>query len=62
MFNLGGFVPARFGQWSKDPFWALGMFGIGYYFGEYIFLGHKMQVSLASPDPHRYIYQPANEH
>jgi hypothetical protein len=62
MFNLGGFVPKRFGQWSKDPVWAFVTFGIGYWFGEYIFLGHKLQVALNSPDPHRYLYSPQLEH
>lgn len=60
MFNIGGFVPARFGQWSKDPAWALAMFGFGYYWGEYIFLNQKFRV--ATPDPHRYLYSPALEH
>jgi hypothetical protein len=62
MFNFGGFVPAKLGQWSKDPAWAFLMFGVGYYFGEYVFLGHKLQVALGSVDPHRYVYQPANDH
>lgn len=55
MFNFGGFVPARVGQWGKDPAWALLTFCIGFYFGEYVLLGYKMQTSLNSPDPHRYL-------
>ena len=61
-FNLGGFVPARLGQWGKDPAWSLLAFTIGYYLSEYVCLGVKMQASLKSPDPHRYIYQAANDH
>lgn len=60
MWNLGGFVPARFGQWGKDPAWAFAMFGIGYYWAEYIFMNKKLSVSTA--DPHRYLYNPAAEH
>ena len=62
MFNWGGFVPAKFGQWSKDPAWSLLMAAAGFYFGEYVFLSFKMQSVLNSPDPHRYLFQAANEH
>ena len=62
MFGFGGFVPSRFMQWGKDPAWALLSFGVGYYLGEYVFLGYKLQTSLNHADPHRYLYSPANEH
>ena len=60
--NLGGFVPRRFNQFSKDPAWMIAAFALGYWPAEYIFLLHKLRAGSYVHDPHRYVYQPKNEH
>jgi len=59
--NLGGFVPRRFNQFSKDPAWMIAAFALGFWPGEYLCLMHKMKHGSLVPDPHRYIFQPKNE-
>jgi hypothetical protein len=62
VFNLGGFVPRKFNQFSKDPFWAMLSFSLGYWFGEYYFLNRKLNSGAVVYDPKRYMYSPKTDH
>jgi len=59
--NLGGFVPRRWAQFSKDPVWALLAFTGGYWLAEYAFISLKLNNPALVYDPHRYIYNASHE-
>ena len=60
--NLGGFVPRKFYQFSKDPVWCIVAFGVGFWPAEYAWLNMKLRCSSMIHDPRRYAYNERYEH
>ncbi|TPP47489.1 hypothetical protein CGC21_30655 [Leishmania donovani] len=51
---LGGFVPRRFAQFNRDPWWMFFIFAIGAWAGEYPAMQIKYNARDLVLDPHRY--------
>ena len=59
---IGGFLPRRFSQMSKDPCWCFFAFTCGMWLGEYPVLWLKFGAKSLIPDPHRYKYHHLLDH
>ncbi|CCW60930.1 unnamed protein product [Phytomonas sp. EM1] len=59
---LGGFIPRRFSQFNRDPFWMFFAFTLGTWFGEYPALCLKYNASSLILDPHRYVWSHLDDH
>ena len=53
---LGGFVPRRFYQFSKEPAWCLGLFMISFWLSELTISSVKFRSRSFLPDPNRHVY------
>ncbi|CAJ1027984.1 hypothetical protein IOCL2690_000523900 [Leishmania lindenbergi] len=59
---LGGFVPRRFTQLNRDPWWMFFIFSVGAWIGEYPAMQIKYNARDLVLDPHRYVWSHLDDH
>ncbi|KAG5475919.1 hypothetical protein CUR178_03633 [Leishmania enriettii] len=59
---LGGFVPRRFSQFNRDPWWMFFIFSAGAWIGEYPAMQIKYNARDLVLDPHRYVWSHLDDH